>query len=159
MGTESCNTGTGDLGQPLITGICDDSEQLIDTPASDWGDYAKLGKMRTDRIDDGGLLANEQMPGAMKRQATLLLRRLGLHEPHGPAGQRLRRLPLRRQHRSSAASRRASRRPAASCERCGRAPAVRVTSNGTWRKPRCRPGTAAASGRTTERTDASADDE
>src|SRR5262245_15266512 len=38
--------------------------------------------MRPDRIDDRGLLANEYMPSAMKRQATLLLWCLGLHEPH-----------------------------------------------------------------------------
>jgi hypothetical protein len=45
-------------------------------------DDAKLGKVSSDRIDHRSLLANEQMPGAMKRQATLLLRCLGLHEPH-----------------------------------------------------------------------------
>jgi hypothetical protein len=83
MGAQRCNTGAGDLGQPVISRICDDNEQLIDTSASDGCDDAKLGEMRTDRIDHGGLLANEQMPGAMKHQATLLLRRLGFYEPHG----------------------------------------------------------------------------
>ena len=45
-------------------------------------DDAELGKMSTDRIDDGSLLANEEVPGAMERQAALLLRRLGGNEPH-----------------------------------------------------------------------------
>src|SRR5688572_3734314 len=82
LGAESCNTRAGDLGQPLITCIRDDTEQLVDTPTSNRCDDAKLGKMRSDRIDDRGLLTDEQMTRAMKRQATLLLRRLRLHEPH-----------------------------------------------------------------------------
>ena len=36
-------------------------------------------------IDDCGLLPDEEVPGAMKHQATLLLRRFGRHEAHaGP---------------------------------------------------------------------------
>jgi hypothetical protein len=38
--------------------------------------------MRANGIDDGGLLANEQMARAMERQTALLLSRLGRHEPH-----------------------------------------------------------------------------
>src|SRR5215467_11105697 len=41
LGTESCNTATCDLRQALITSICDDSEQLIDTPTSDRCDDAE----------------------------------------------------------------------------------------------------------------------
>src|SRR5262245_39705430 len=58
------------------------SEQLFNTIAADWCDDAKLGKMRTDRVDHCGLLANEQMARAMEQQAALLFDRLGRHEPH-----------------------------------------------------------------------------
>jgi hypothetical protein len=41
--------------------------------------------MSADRIDHRGLLADEQMARAMEHQAALLLRGLGLDEPHvGP---------------------------------------------------------------------------
>ena len=82
LSAKSGNTGPCYFGQALVTCIRDDTEQLIDTPAPDRRDDAKLGKMRSDRIDNRGLLANKQMSGAMKRQAALLLRRLGLHESH-----------------------------------------------------------------------------
>src|SRR5277367_5727297 len=45
--------------------------------------------MRADRIDHRGLLADEQMASAVKHQTTLLLRRLGWHEPHVGSGDRL----------------------------------------------------------------------
>src|SRR5258706_11575782 len=37
-------------------------------------------------IDDGRLLANEEMPGAMKHQTALLLGRLGRHKAHVSPG-------------------------------------------------------------------------
>jgi hypothetical protein len=42
--------------------------------------------VRSDGIDDGRLLANEQMSRAMEAQAALLLGRLGRHEAHVPPG-------------------------------------------------------------------------
>jgi len=39
---------------------------LIDTPASDRCDNAKLGKMRSDRIDHRGLLTDQEMARAME---------------------------------------------------------------------------------------------
>ena len=75
--TCACN-----LGQPLVTCIGDDIEQLLHTLAPDRRDDPKLGKMGTDRIDHRGLLTDEQMARAMKHQAALLLRGLGLDEPH-----------------------------------------------------------------------------
>ena len=45
-------------------------------------DNAELGKMGPDRINHRGLLADEQMAGAVKHQAALLLGRLCWHEPH-----------------------------------------------------------------------------
>jgi hypothetical protein len=56
--------------------------------APDWGDNAELGEVRSDRINYGGLLADEHMAGAMKHQAALLLRRLGRHKPHVGSGDR-----------------------------------------------------------------------
>jgi hypothetical protein len=56
--------------------------------ASDRRDNAELGKMRPDRIDQRGLLADEQMAGTVKHQAALLLRRLCWNEPHVGSGDR-----------------------------------------------------------------------
>ena len=61
LGAESCNADTGDLGLALVVDVSNDAEQLLDTPATDWCDNAKLSKMRADRIDHSGLLADEEM--------------------------------------------------------------------------------------------------
>jgi hypothetical protein len=42
------------------------TRRLIDTPASDRCDNAKLGKMRSDRIDHRGLLTDQEMARAME---------------------------------------------------------------------------------------------
>ena len=47
------------------------------------------GEFRWARIDYRGLLTNEQMLRAMKHQAALLLRRLGLDKPHIGSGETL----------------------------------------------------------------------
>jgi hypothetical protein len=57
-------------------------KQFRDPFAPDRRDNAELGEMRSDRINDRGLLADEQMAYAMKHQATLLLWRLGWHKSH-----------------------------------------------------------------------------
>ena len=44
--------------------------------------------MTADRIDYRSLLADEQVPGSVQSQATLLLRRLGRDEPHVWPGDR-----------------------------------------------------------------------
>src|SRR5450631_1446410 len=64
-------------------------QQFSHTFASDCRDNAELGKMRPDRINHCGLLADEQMTGAVKHQAALLLRRLCWHKPHVGSGDRL----------------------------------------------------------------------
>src|SRR5262245_3638901 len=56
--------------------------QLLDTTAPDRRDDPELGQVRTNGIDDGRLLANEQMPRAMKCQTALLLGGLDRHKPH-----------------------------------------------------------------------------
>src|SRR4051794_9410284 len=45
--------------------------------------------MRPDRIDYRGLLAHQQMTAAVKRQAALLLGRLGRHKAHIGSADRL----------------------------------------------------------------------
>src|ERR1700739_4763954 len=42
--------------------------------------------MSADHVDHRGLLTDEQMTGPMQRQATLLVWRLGRHEPHVRSG-------------------------------------------------------------------------
>ena len=58
---ESGNTRSRDLRNPGVIGIGDDFEQLFDPAAPNWRDDPELGKIRADRIDDGCLLANEEM--------------------------------------------------------------------------------------------------
>src|ERR1700746_3764792 len=79
---ESSKTHAGYLRQPAVGYIGDDFQQLLDTPAPDWGHDPELGKIGTDRVDDGSLLADEEMPRTMQHQTTLLLDRLGWHKPH-----------------------------------------------------------------------------
>src|SRR5215467_15840363 len=76
LSPKSSHTGPGYLGEPGVVDIDDDFEQLLDTPAPDRCDDSELGKVRPDGIDDGRLLANEQMSRAMEAQAALLLGRL-----------------------------------------------------------------------------------
>src|SRR5579863_2001231 len=56
--------------------------------ASDRRDDSKLREVSADSIDYRGLLADEQVPGSMQCQATLLLWRLGCDEPHVRPGDR-----------------------------------------------------------------------
>ena len=82
---ERDQTRAGYLRNSPITWIGDDIEQFFDTLAPHRRDDPELGEMSTDRIDHCGLLADEQVTRAMQHQAALLLRRLGLDEPHvGP---------------------------------------------------------------------------
>ena len=89
LGAESGNAGARYLREPGVLCIGDNFEQLLDTIAPNRRDDPELGKVRADRIDDGSLLTDEEMPGAMKRQTALLLGRLGRHEPHVWSGNRL----------------------------------------------------------------------
>ena len=76
LSPKSSHTGPGYLGEPGVVDIDDDFEQLLDASAPDRCDDSELGKVRPDGIDDGRLLANEQMSRAMEAQAALLLGRL-----------------------------------------------------------------------------------
>jgi hypothetical protein len=62
--------------------------QFRDSFTPDRRDNAKLGEVRSDRINHRGLLADVQMACAVKHQAALLLRRLCWHEPHVGSGDR-----------------------------------------------------------------------
>jgi hypothetical protein len=61
LSAKSGNAGPCYLWKPSVSGIGDNFEQLLDTVASDRCDDPELSKVRSDGIDDGGLLANEQM--------------------------------------------------------------------------------------------------
>src|ERR1700738_3292516 len=82
LGAKRRNTGTRDIGQPVVVAIPGNIEQLFNTSAPDRGDNAELGKVSSDRIDDGRLLPDEQMACAMEHQAALLLGSLRRDEPH-----------------------------------------------------------------------------
>src|SRR5262249_49502728 len=82
LSSKSCNTFARHIGKPLIARIGNDTEQLFNTPSSDRCDNAELGKMGADRVDHGGLLADEEMAGAVKHQPALLLGLLSRNEPH-----------------------------------------------------------------------------
>src|SRR5215470_3827845 len=86
LSPKSSYAGPRYLWQPSVVGISDDFEQLLDTTAPDRCDDSELGQVRANGIDDGRLLANEQMSCAMKRQAALLFRGLGRHEAHVSPG-------------------------------------------------------------------------
>ena len=130
-----------------IAFISDDLQQLFDTMASDRCDNPKLGKMGANGIDHRGLLADEQVPGTVQRQAALLPWRFGRHEPHvrsadcrkdrlGISG-----IVLMLLHIGLHVGQ------AASGARSGQGPEIRATNDATRRKLRYKPGTAAASGR------------
>ena len=89
LSTERGKARTGNLRHPLVARVGNDMQQFRDTFTPDRRDNAELGEVRSDRINHCSLLADEQMAGAVKHQATLLLRRLCWHEPHVGSGDRL----------------------------------------------------------------------
>jgi hypothetical protein len=85
LSSQSRETGSSYLRNAFIGRISNNPEQLLDTLAPDRGNDPKLCEMGADHINHCGLLADEQMARTMEHQATLLLHRLGLDEPHiGP---------------------------------------------------------------------------
>src|SRR5664279_1299685 len=86
LSAERGKTRTGNLGHPLVARVGNNMQQFGHSFAPDRGDNAKLGEMRSDRINHRGLLADEQMARAVKHQAALLLRRLGRYETHVGSG-------------------------------------------------------------------------
>src|SRR5258705_13850542 len=78
--TKGGNAVARDLRHAIIVGISHNIEQLLDAIATDRRYDAELGKMCPDGIDDGVLLAHEQVARAMKHQAALLFCCLGLDE-------------------------------------------------------------------------------
>ena len=79
----------GNLRHPFVTRVGNNVEQFGYPFAPDRRDDAKFGKVSPDRINHRRLLANKQMPCAVKHQAALLLRRLGGHKPHVGSGDSL----------------------------------------------------------------------
>jgi hypothetical protein len=89
LSAERGKARTGNLRHPFVARVGNNMQQFRNSFAPDRRDNAELGKVRSDRIDHRGLLADEQMAGTVKHQATLLLRRLCWHEPHVGSGNRL----------------------------------------------------------------------
>jgi hypothetical protein len=89
LAAESSKTRASQLWEPAVGCISDDFQQLFDTPAPDGGDNPELGKICADRINDGSLLADEEMARPVEHQTALLLDRLGRHEPHVGSRDRL----------------------------------------------------------------------
>src|SRR5712672_1194826 len=79
----------GNLWHPFVARVGNNMQQFRNPLAPDWRDNAELGEVRADRIDHGGLLADEQMAGAVKHQAALLLECLCWHKPHVGSGDSL----------------------------------------------------------------------
>ncbi len=80
---------TANLWHPFVARIGHNMQQFRDSFTPNRRDNAELGKVRPDRINHRGLLADEQMAGSVKHQAALLLGRLCWHEPHVGSGDRL----------------------------------------------------------------------
>ena len=75
-------TRTRDLRDALVSLIGNGVEQVFHAVASNRSNNAELGQMCADRVDDRGLMPDEEMPRPMQHQAALLLGRFGRHEAH-----------------------------------------------------------------------------
>jgi hypothetical protein len=73
LSAERGKAGTGNLGHPFVARVGNNMEQFGNTFTSDRRDNAELSKVSSDRVYHRGLLADEQMAGAVKHQAALLL--------------------------------------------------------------------------------------
>jgi hypothetical protein len=58
----------------------DHLEQGLNTVAADPGDDAELGRMGTDRVDQRGVLTDEQLPRPVQHQHRLLVHCLDRHK-------------------------------------------------------------------------------
>jgi hypothetical protein len=65
LSAEIRDTGACNLRHPLIAGVGRHLKKVLHPLASGRRNNAELGKMGSDRLDHGGLLANEQMARAM----------------------------------------------------------------------------------------------
>jgi hypothetical protein len=59
LSLKSSHAGPRYFEEPSVVDIGDDFEQLLDTPAPDSCDDRELRKVRSDKIDDSRVLANE----------------------------------------------------------------------------------------------------
>jgi hypothetical protein len=83
-GALACN-----LRDAVIVRIGNRSQKLLHTIAANRRHDAEPGQVSADRVDNGCLLADEQMARAVKHQAGLLIRRFPGNETHGRALHRL----------------------------------------------------------------------
>src|SRR5260370_42464372 len=88
LSAERGKARTGNLRYPFVAWIGNDMQQFRNPSTTDRRDNAELGKVSSDRVNHRGLLADEQMAGAVKHQAARLLRCLCWHEAHVGSGDR-----------------------------------------------------------------------
>src|SRR5258707_6983595 len=88
LSAERGKARTGNLRYPFVAWICNDMQQFRNPSTPDRRYNAELGKVSSDRVNHRGLLADEQMTGAVKHQAALLLEGLGWYKPHVGSGDR-----------------------------------------------------------------------
>src|SRR5258708_10306136 len=80
LSTEGGKARAGNLRHPFVVRVGNNMQQFRNPFAPDWRHNAELGEVRADRVNHGGLLADEQMAGAVKHQAALLLECLCWHK-------------------------------------------------------------------------------
>src|SRR4030088_1056974 len=68
LSAERGKTRTGNLRHPFVAWVGNNMQQFRDSSTPDRRDNAELGKVRSDRINHRGLLADEQMCGESIRQ-------------------------------------------------------------------------------------------
>src|SRR5258705_4968589 len=85
LSAERGKARAGNLRHPFVARVGNNMQQFHDTFTPDRRDNAELGKVSSDRINHRGLLADEQVAGAVEHQATLLFGGLGWYKAHvGP---------------------------------------------------------------------------
>src|SRR3982074_516953 len=89
LSTERGKARAGNLSHSFVARVGNNTQQFRNPSTPDRRDNAELSKVRADRINYRGLLADEQMACAVKHQAALLLGRLGWHKPTVGSGDRL----------------------------------------------------------------------
>src|SRR5260221_2613091 len=82
LSTERGKARTGNLRHPFVARVGNDMQQFRDTFTPDRVDNAELGEVSSDRINDRGLLTDEQVTASMENQSALLLGRLRWNGPH-----------------------------------------------------------------------------
>src|SRR3981081_1018363 len=77
LSTERGKARAGNLSHSFVARVGNNTQQFRNPSTPDRRDNAELSKVRADRINYRGLLADEQMAGGVKPQGARVLRRRG----------------------------------------------------------------------------------